>query len=421
MSVKPMLGLRTQTRLALTPQMRQSLAVLRMSATELHELAVREAGENPFLRLRGLVGGGGGRYDLALATIAARPGMVENVVHQIRLLTLPDDIREAAEYLAGALREDGYLEGDLAELAADLGLPESLLEAGLAALQSCEPAGIGARNLAECILLQLVDRGVGPALAKRAVESLAELATGRLGAAARRMEVTPEEAGRIAALLRGIDPHPVKPEAEPAALLRPDLSVRKGADGALVVRIAQDLPVLALDRRLGAGEFAVARRLRAEALIAAVESRNATLLAIGRAIVARQEAFFHAGPDALRPMTRADLAATLGMHPSTLGRAVAGKGLETGGRIMPLSLLFSSAVAGAEGEALSALAVSRRIARMIAAEPGGAPLADADIAARLAEEGVDIARRTVAKYREGMKIPSSRRRRRAGARPGGAG
>lgn len=421
MSVKQTLSLRTQTRLALTPQMRQSLDVLRMTAVELQEMAVREAGDNPFLRLRGGAGRGGGSFDLALATIPSRPGMIADIIHQIRFRTLPDDVREAAEYLAGTLRDDGYLEGDLAELAADLGMPESLLEAGLVVLQSCEPAGIGARNLGECILLQLIDEGMERGLAQRAVGSLAELASGRLASAARAMEVTLDEAARIAALLRGVDPHPVKPEAEMATILRPDLSVRRAADGMLSVALARELPVLEFDRRLGAGEFAAARRLRAEALIAAVNSRNATLLAIGRAIVARQQAFFHAGPDALVPLTRAELAGELGLHPSTLGRAVMGKGLETGGRIVPLSLFFSSSLAAGEGETVSAVVVSRRIARMIAAEPAGAPLADADIARRLAEEGVDIARRTVAKYREGLKIPSSRRRRRAGARKGGGG
>lgn len=416
MSVKPALGLKVQTRLALTPDMRQSLAILRMPAAELQELALREAEENPFLRLKGRVDPFAGAD--ALASVAARPGVVEGLIHQLRQSALPPAVREVAEYLAGALREDGYLDGALEDFAAELGLPEPLLAEGLAALHACEPAGIGARSLAECILLQLVDRGVPPPLATAVLPHLADLAAGRAAGVARRLGIARAEAQRIAALLRGIDPRPLKPEADPSPVLRPDLVVEKAAEG-LRVSLARGLPVLEIDRSLAGSGFAADRRARAEALVAALRQRGLTLLAIGRALAARQEAFFHEGVEALRPLTRAALAAELGLHPATLGRAVAGKGLETGGRIYPLTLFFSAAGGRVEeGEPPAARAVGRRIARMILAEPPEAPLSDAGIAARLAEEGIDIARRTVAKYREGMRIPSSRRRRRTGPRKG---
>lgn len=419
MSVRATLGLRTQTRLALTPRMRESLAILRMPAVDLMELAQREAEENPFLRLRG--GGlSAAGEDATLRIAAGERGMVEDLVHQIRQRPLPDAVRAAAEMLAGLLREDGYLDDDLSAIAAETGRPEVQLAQGLTVLQSCEPAGVGARNLAECIQLQLVDRGLSPEMALHTVAALADLAAGRFAAAARQMAVPLAEVERIAGLLRGIDPHPVKPEAAPVVPLRPDLSVKLAPDGQLAVTIAAGVPVLSLDAALATSAFATPRRLRAEALIAAVQARHDTLLAIGRAVVARQEAFFRDGPDGLRPLTRADLAGELGIHPSTLGRAVAGKGLEAGGRILPLALFFSSAIA-TEGEGLSSFVLSRRIARMIAEEAEGAPLTDTEIAARLAEEGVDIARRTVAKYREGMRIPSSRRRRRDGVRRAGEG
>ena len=419
MSVKPALGLKVQTRLALTPEMRQSLAILRMPAAELQELALREAEENPFLRLKGAPVTFAGAD--ALAGVVARPGVVEGLIHQLRQSALPPAVREVAEYLAGALREDGYLDGTLEDFAAELGLPEPLLAEGLAALHACEPAGIGARSLTECILLQLVDRGVPQPLATAVLPHLADLAAGRAAGVARRLGIAREEAQRIATLLRGIDPRPLKPEADPLRVLRPDLVVEKAAEG-LRVSLARGLPVLEVDRSLAGSGFAADHRARAEALVAALRQRGLTLLAIGRALAVRQEAFFHGGVEALRPLTRAALAAELGLHPATLGRAVAGKGLETGGRIYPLAFFFSAAGGRVEeGEPPAARAVGRRIARMILAESSEAPLSDAGIAARLAEEGVDIARRTVAKYREGMRIPSSRRRRRTGPRKGTEG
>ena len=424
MGVKPALGLRVGTRLALTPHMMQSLSVLRLPAAELHELAAREAAENPFLRLRPAVSGGGNAAALEMA--AAPVGFVAGLVHQIRQQALAPDVRDMAEYLAGALREDGYLDAGTAELAAELALPESLVEAGLSALQACEPAGIGARNLAECLLLQLLDRGLDREIAGAVVANLADLAAGRFALAGRRIGVSAERARELAALLRGLDPHPVKPEvgAEPL-YLRPDLTLRRDRDGGLTVTLSRELPTLSVDADLSRSLRAAAALRRAEALVAAIAQRNRTLLAIGEAILRRQEAFFLAGPAALKPLTRAELAADLGLHPATLGRAVAGKGLEVGGRILPLSLFFSAALPAradrAGAETVSALAVSQRIARMIAAEPAEAPLSDEGIALRLAEDGIDIARRTVAKYREGMRIPSSRRRRRAGVRRGAEG
>lgn len=420
MALKTALGLRTQVRLALTPQMRQSLAVLRMPAGEVEEMIAREVADNPFLRLRApLRHEGPAPYDIALSTVAARTGRVEALIHQIRQMPIAPDVGAVAEYLAGTLRDDGYLDGDMADFAAETGLDPALLDRGLAALQSCEPAGVGARSLGECIALQLRDRGLTADLAARAVAAIADLAAGRTGPAARRMAVTPAEAERIAGLLRGIDPQPLKPEADPAPVLRPDLRLRLSDDG-IGVELTRDLPELHLDAGLAAAGFGAERRARAEALIAALRQRGASLLAIGGAVARHQEAFFRHGPDGLRPLTRAALAAELGLHPATVGRAVAGKGLEAGGRVFPLSLFFSPAVE-TEGESLSAFVLGRRIARMIAAEPAEAPLSDAAIAARMAEEGVDIARRTVAKYREGMKIPSSWRRRRVGVRKGAGG
>ncbi|PKP84748.1 MAG: hypothetical protein CVT80_06455 [Alphaproteobacteria bacterium HGW-Alphaproteobacteria-2] len=160
-----------------------------------------------------------------------------------------------------------------------------------------------------------------------------------------------------------------------------------------------------------ARRYLAERRARARQLVGAMAYRRRTLLRVARAMVARQQAFFTEGPGHLRPLTRAALAAELGLHVSTVGRALADKAVASPQGTHPASLFFPAGVGSSEGGEISAPSVQRRIRQMIAAEPAGAPLSDAAIAAELQRMGVDIARRTVAKYRECMSIPPSFRRR----------
>ncbi len=417
--MKTGLQLRQTQQLALTPLVRMSLAILRMPPADLTEEIAREAERNPFLRheaprSRGL------RGPAPTATppepAARELSFQESLRGQLALMDLAPETGSLALFLVSELREDGILDVTLEELTEETGAPLTALETALAALQSCEPAGIGARDLAECLRLQLVDLGLAATEAAATVAEMALFAARDWATLGRRLGIDRAEAERRAALLRRLSPRPVRASDTAAVLAQPDLIVTRDALGALGVRVNdRHLPRIGLDPALLAGargeRFAPELLDRARALIAALESRGRTLARIGDWLVTRQAGFFLRGPEALLPATRAELAADLGLHPATVGRAIAGKSIDVDGRLWPMSHFFSAALPGPDG-AVSARAVERRILALVAAEPPGRPLSDAALAEALRAEGVDIARRTVAKYRQGLRIPATATRRR---------
>lgn len=420
MRIGPRLGVVQGQRLVLTPTMRKSLEVLRLSAAELNTATAQEMRENPFL-IRDFRDGmqrGRAMVEFSPDTMAAAPPLLERLHRQIGLMQIAPEVRAAAEYLAAELREDGYLETPVAEVASQLGLPAAQVDAGLAALQACDPAGIGARTLAECLALQLIDGAQVPrTLADVIVARLEEFVAGRGAAVAAGIGLDATTLARVESALPCLAAQPVADAGRPAPAFWPDLVARTNPDGTLGVELCRDtLPRIRLDPRLvalaGGDDVTLGYRVRAEALVAALRYRGETLLRLGEAIVAAQGPFFGGARDDIRPLSRREVAAALGLHPSTVGRAVAAKAIEAGGRVYPLSMFFSAALPGADGQAVSAHAARHRIAALIGAEPPGAPLSDARICAALNAEGVDIARRTVTKYRQWMRLPATSGRRR---------
>ena len=410
MTLAPRADLRQQTRLALTPGMRASLAWLRMPAEDMLEELDREAAENPFLRVR-RPEAMGEVYDVALDRTAARETFLESLARQIATLRIPDDVRRAALILVTELREDGYLDATLAEVAAAYGVEEGWLAPGLAALQSCDPPGIGARDLAECLALKLQDQGFAPVEARALVGAINALAEDRFAPLARQLGLPPERIALAARLLRGFSPVPVDPAGVPMATRLPELVVERDGRGGLSVRLNDALfPEVTVSddlrtARTGSDEISALGK-RAEVVAQAVRARGETLLRIGRHLADRQLGFFLGGQTSLVPETRAEAAAALGLHPSTLGRAVAGKALQAGSAIIPMERFFTRALPGAEGP-VSAFDVQRRIRELVQAEAPDAPLSDEQLRQILRAEGVDMARRTVAKYRKCLNIASS--------------
>lgn len=429
MALRTRLELRQSQTLALSAQMRIALSVLRMSSQELTEEIAREAARNPFL-LHDPSSGAAGQ-SLPQELTAREASMQVSLTGQLALMGLPPPVEAAAQLLVGELREDGMLDVTLDDLTAELSLPPDLLEAALAALQRCEPAGVGARDLPESLRLQLADKGLSPDEAAQTVAHL-RLFIARDWAAIKRLLALPRAlAEQRAELVRDLSTRPTAgtgPDDTTAreTLSRADLRLERAAGGALSVTLARDLPAARLDealvRRAATEGFAPELLARARALIAALGQRGQTLHRIGTWLLENQPGFFSTGPAlstgpaALRPLTRAALAAALGLHPSTIGRAVAGKAIDVDGRLWPLSVFFSAALP-AQGNEISARQVQARISALIAAEPRTRPLSDEALVQQLNAEGVDIARRTVAKYRQDLRIPSSAvRRRRAKAR-----
>ncbi len=404
----------TLQRLSLTPAMRMSLAVLRMPADQLLDEIAREAADNPLLVVEDNIADRP-PFDLALETAAASVSAVETLVRQLAAKKAEPEVIAAAILLVQELDEDGYLDSDLAHLATEAELPLALLNHALALLQSCEPPGVGARNLRECLALQLSDGGMDPALATVVVGRLRDFAEGNWQALSRALGITAARAEDIAAILRGLSPTPFQPVAEPVLAVVPDLLVEVTAHGHVAVHLNPAthprLSVLDLrGHRTTRGDFTGLTR-RAQGLVAALAQRAETMLRVGRAIVAAQPAFFTGAVPRLLPLTRFALADELGLHPSTVSRALAGKSLMVAGLVHPLAGFFSRGLPGSEGE-ISAFEIQSRIRSLIASEDATQPLADGDICTHLKDEGVDIARRTVAKYRKCMRIPSSFERRR---------
>lgn len=418
------LSLQQKQRLALTPGIRTSLSFLRLPMLGLIDAIEAEAAENPYLLHDGLRSCGttvaGSAYEVALNTTAEVPSLIADLLQQIGAMPLPAPVRAVAEYLAGDLREDGYLDTPLEELQEAIGVPMALIENGLAALQSCEPAGVGARTVAECLILQLADLGVERSLAEKIIRVLDQFANEDWRSLGRILALDPSEVPHLARLVKRLKPHPISPPVVRENYLMADIILTRDGAGAHGVELGLNVSRhVTLNRSLieatGStgkdGVFAADKLARAEHLLSALYFRGKTLLLVGMALVQRQHRFFDVGPDQLIPMSRSMLAAQLGLHGSTIGRAVAGKALEAGGRLYPLAMFFSSALATASPQPITAFAVRRKIVEMIATERGDAPISDVAICAALRATGVDIARRTVAKYRGCMRIPSSSVRR----------
>lgn len=413
-----------RTRLGLTPALRSALHVLRLSAQDLIDEVAAEAADNPFVLVGELRTGLGGQTHEILT---AQRSLVADIRHQLALMPLRPEVMQIAAFLAGDLREDGYLDTPLAEMARHTGLEISALQEGLAALQMCEPVGVGARTLAECLALQLVDRGVKPELAQSIVAHLDLFAVGNWRALGRALDMSQDALLEMSALIQTLAPHPVVAGDEAVTPLLPDVALEPDGFGGFLVRLA--IPFAAQVRlnrslirasRQETSAFAPDRQARAEALVRAIRLRGRTLLRICRCIAEHQHGFLTQGPDHLRPLSRVELASALSLHPSTVGRAVAAKALTVGGRVYPLSFFFSSALTrGSDSPAFTAFVVQRSISRLIQGEDPDNPLSDSAISDLLMSEGVDIARRTVAKYRGCMRIPPSFARRNASARSKG--
>lgn len=423
------LTLRQQQRLTLTPEMRTTLSVLRMSGAALEELLTRQAEENPILSLRHRSAGATGHetaYVVALESTGAEISLGDHLRAQLGLMGLDPAVHQAALALSWSLSDTGYLESTPAEIAEDCGLDEATVLDGLAALQACEPAGVAARTLAECLRLQMVEKGVAVDIAAAATDVLDLLARGDVARAARMTGADAEALQHVARLLPGLSPYPGQSLAPLPQISAPDVEVLFPDGAAPEIRILRgqqtDLsldPDLLSAARQETEETPLARYgAEAEALFRALGYRARALERIVAFLVDYQSAFFHSGDAEMRPLTREKLARHLGLHPATVGRAVADKTLAHTGGVIPLSAFFSARLGADARPAQSAYGIQSRIAALVAAESEEGVLTDDEITLKLKEEGVDIARRTVAKYRGCLNIPSSynRKRLRAAAR-----
>jgi RNA polymerase sigma-54 factor len=430
MALSPRIELRQSQALVMTPQLQQAIKLLQMSNLELAEFLAAEVEKNPLLELAppppapgGSARGAGGEGSY-LDTLAAEVTLYDHLREQIGAMRAGAEGIEAALILAGEIEEDGYLRVPLAEVASRHRLRAADALAGLKLVQACDPAGVGARDLKECLGLQLADRDrLDPAM-QAMLDNLALVARGRLGELEARCGVDAEDIADMLAELRALDPKPgLRFARQPVETAVPDVHVRRAPEGGWTVELnAETLPRVLTNNVYAAsvrGRDAATRAFISECsasaswLVRSLEQRARTILKVATEIVERQDRFFSGGVAELRPLTQRAVAGKLGLHESTISRVATGKYLSCDQGCFDFRFFFGSAIqAVAGGDAFSAAAVQERIRGLVQRERRPGSLSDDKIVLLLKEEGIDIARRTVAKYREGMGIPSSVERRR---------
>ncbi len=332
--------------------------------------------------------------------------------------------RNLAELIIDAIDDNGYLASSLGELAETSGVSEEELAAILAIIQDYDPPGVGARNLAECLdrqLQQLPADRKEVALARRIVREQLEV-LGRHDYARLRqaLHAEEEELREAVALIGTLNPKPGgEVGASDSEYVIPDVIVRWVGKRLRVELNPEAMPKLRINRHyadLSSGRDAAHRYIQdqlneARWFIKSLQSRQETILKVARAIVDRQKDFFSNGPEAMRPMVLRDIAEEVEMHESTISRVTNQKYMVTPRGLFEFKYFFSSHVGTDQGGAASATAIRAVIMKLVQAEDSQHPLSDAEIAKILANQGIQIARRTVAKYREAANIPTASQRR----------
>lgn len=428
-SSRPRIGLTLTQRLALNASLHASIAVLRHDAAGLTRYLEELAAVNPHLQLdrvapapgdwlprwTGVFAAAGmGNADTAEA---AAPSLIAHVLAALAALQLPPKERRIALALVEALEPSGWLGASLAEVAAAAAVTEAEVEAVLQSVQTIEPAGLFARNLAECLRLQAAEAGVLDAAMQAVLARLDLLASGDMAKLARVCRISAARVSEVFGIIRSMNPKPGTDFAPVAAvaLREPDLTVRHTETGWEVALNRSALPSLRVQKAPGGSAAALAEARLVQRMVAA---RNSTLLLVGREIVQRQGEALELGPIALQPMAMAEVARALDLHESTISRVVAGASLDGPRGAWWLRQMFSPALGGQGAPIVSAAAMRARLARAVAQEDPSRPLADEALARFLEREtGITLARRTVAKYREALRIPPAHRRKRLKARP----
>lgn len=350
--------------------------------------------------------------------------LADHLEWQLNLSVCAEEVRNAGISIIGNLNEDGYLPTSLEEIAATGNHKVEDVEKSLKLIQEFDPLGVGARDLGECLLIQLRVLTPDNTLAQRIVsEHLKQLENKQYKEIARALDRPIQSVERCVELIRKLDPRPgQRYNSTQAHLIEPDVAIVKNSDGYRVVVNEDGLPQLRLSRhyrRMLEGNdtsrdvrsYVKERFTSAIQLIRNIEQRKQTIIKVCEAIVRRQGDFLDQGIDALKPMMIKDVAEEVGVHPSTVSRAVAHKYAHTPQGVFELRYFFSEAVQGPSGSETSLVNLKRLVKKMIEEENSAQPLTDENITARLREQGICVTRRTVAKYREDMRIPSTHQRR----------
>jgi RNA polymerase sigma-54 factor len=458
--LKPSLQLKLGQSLTMTPQLQQAIRLLQLPVLDLNAQIQEALEENIMLEMEELPGVPNTSSDTTaeIETIKAEDSwqtssmeriqdggwngeavgnydfadergqtLHEHLLWQLELENFSPRESVIGEALIDAINDDGYLTADLEEIrnwiSQDAGVSISEVEQTLEKIQRMDPVGVGARSLSECIVLQLAQLDPStPGLAtavRLAREHLDLVASQQYAEIRRSLRTSEADLDDALALVRSCHPKPgLSVSGATTEYVIPDVFVRKIDNHWQVEISASGIPKLTVNQQYakllrGNGDHAVLKTQLQEArwLVRSLEIRNETLLKVATTIVARQKDFLDHGDEAMKPLVLKDVAEAIGMHESTISRVTTNKYMHTPRGVFEFKYFFSSHLSTTDGTDQSSTSVRAKIRKLIGAENPARPLSDSKVAKLLAKEGITVARRTVAKYRESLKIASSSERR----------
>jgi len=452
-------------KLVMTPQLRVAIKILQLSTTELVEYIDEEIVENPVLEVveesidneaeepvekapeketekvdidweQYFEDAGEPRSERRVNRerenirydnfVSAVPNLHDHLMFQLSMTSLSKDEKDVGEFLIFSIDDNGYLQCSTEEAAIQCGVSFDVAERALKVIQGFDPTGVGARDLKECLLIQYeqLDKK-NEVLKQLIVNHLGELAEGKMMKVAKKLGVSLQEIQAVVDQLKLLEPKPGRKfsVSDNIRYIVPDLVVEK-VDGEYIILVNDvSAPRLTLNPfykelvRTGAADsdsrkFLEAKLNSAVWLMRSIEQRRGTLYKVARCIVDSQVEFFEKGIKYLKPMILKHVAEATGLHESTVSRATSNKYMQTSKGLFELKFFFSSGISHIQGSAVSSEAVKTMIRELVQEENPQKPLSDQKLANILQDKGMDISRRTVAKYRDEIGIPSTSRRRR---------
>ena len=357
-------------------------------------------------------------------SIATQETLQQNLIGQLNQAALNASDRKAAELIIGNIDDNGFLQGTLEEMTLNTGIPKEDFERMLGLIQTFYPPGLGARDLRECLLIQLEREGKQNSLEYKIIsEHMEDLGKRRFPEIARRMGMSVEKVQECANNIARLNPRPGQIFATaPPNYVLPDVTVEKMDGDYQVILNGEQIPhlrisntykdIMAQDGNGSEVKDYIRDKIRSgKFLIRSIHQRQQTISNIAHQIVSRQRDFFGHGTSHLKPMTMKEIADAVGVHETTVSRAVSGKYMATPQGVFEMKYFFTSGYQTASGEPMSNTSVKEVILDLVKNEDGNGPLSDQEIVLILSERGIPIARRTVAKYRTELNIlPSNMRR-----------
>ncbi|MEJ4022344.1 RNA polymerase factor sigma-54 [Clostridioides difficile] len=439
------LELTQSQKLIMTTQLKQSLSILNMSKLELEEEIKREAENNPLVEVEKSGEINWEEYikdmdrsrRLDRTEISYNPdnevnlenlvkyssNLYEDLKFQISLYKLTDKELEVCEYIIDSLDEDGYLRTEEKVIVDTLKIDEELFEKCLISVQQLEPSGVGARSLSECLMIQMASLGIYNEILEEIVtKDLNLIANNKYKEISKKYNMSLQKCVELINIIKTLDPKPGRTcSVEKSVYIQPDVTVEKIDDEFIVYLNEKDSYQIRINSYYkdilknsqsdeSAKEFIKERLNSATGLMKNIESRKTTILKIAEEIVKAQDEFLRKGTKYIKPLKMKDIAEKLEFHESTISRGVNGKYMLTPFGVYEFRYFFSSAIETENNEMASSTSIKKIIKETIKDENKKKPLSDDHISKLLKEKGINVARRTVAKYREELGIPSSSKR-----------